>query len=143
MKKVLVLLLLSMFLVGAVSAEDKFKSKQEKIGYAIGMNIATNMMQQQVDVDAVVGLLETKGTSLPFPYSSGVNGSRHSHMRELRIQHAGEPDRVLYAFDPVRNAILLIGGNKTGNKRWYGEFIPKADRLYDIHLEELKKEGLI
>jgi len=98
---------------------------------------------EQVDVDAVVGLLETKGTSLPFPYSSGVNGSRHSHMRELRIQHAGEPYRVLYAFDPVRNAILLLGGNKTGNKRWYTEFVPKADRLYDEHLQELKQEGLI
>lgn len=46
---------------------------------------------EQVDVDAVVGLLEAKGAALPFPYSSGVNGSKHSHMRELRIQHAGEP----------------------------------------------------
>ena len=98
---------------------------------------------EQVDVDAVIGLLEVKGASLPFPYSSGVNGSKHTHMRELRIQHAGEPYRVLYAFDPIRNAILLIGGNKRGNKRWYTEFVPKADRLYDIHLEELKKDGLI
>ncbi len=98
---------------------------------------------EQVDVDAVVGLLEEKGAALPFPYSSGVNGSKHRHMRELRIQHAGDPYRVLYAFDPVRNAILLIGGNKTGNKRWYDENVPKADRLYDIHLKELKKEGLI
>lgn len=98
---------------------------------------------EQVDVDACVGLLEAKGPNLPFPYSSGVEGSKHSHMRELRIQHAGEPYRVLYAFDPLRNAILLIGGNKTGNKRWYDEFVPRADRLYDTHLEELKKEGLL
>ena len=52
MKKVFVLLLLSIFVAGAVCAEDKFKSEQEKIGYAIGMNIGTNMMQQKVDVDA-------------------------------------------------------------------------------------------
>lgn len=96
---------------------------------------------EQVDVAACVGLLEAKGPNLPFPYSSGVTGSKHSHMRELRIQHAGDPYRVLYAFDPLRNAILLIGGNKTGNNRWYDEYVPQADRLYDIHLEELKKEG--
>ncbi|MDX2480322.1 MAG: FKBP-type peptidyl-prolyl cis-trans isomerase [Desulfuromusa sp.] len=52
MKKILIVLLLSFFVVGAVCAEDKFKSKQEEIGYAIGMNIGTNMKQQKVDVDA-------------------------------------------------------------------------------------------
>jgi len=64
-------------------------------------------------------------------------------MRELRIQHAGNPYRVLYAFDPRRAAILLIGGNKGGNPRWYEEFVPIADSLYDEHLETLRKEGLI
>ena len=64
-------------------------------------------------------------------------------MRELRIQYEGEPYRILYAFDPVRSAILLIGGNKKGNDRWYPEFVPIADRLYDEHLTELKNEGLI
>ena len=97
----------------------------------------------QDDVAATVGLLEAKGPSLPFPYSSAVVGSKHSHMRELRIQHAGEPYRVLYAFDPRRSAILLIGGNKVGQDRWYNEFIPKADKLYDEHLRTLKKEGLL
>jgi hypothetical protein len=51
--------------------------------------------------------------------------------------------RVFYAFDPRRTAILLIGGNKTGDKRFYKRMIPVADRLYDEHIEELKKEGLI
>jgi hypothetical protein len=64
-------------------------------------------------------------------------------MRELRIQHQGQPYRVLYAFDPRRAAILLIGGDKTGNDRWYEEFVPTADRLYDAHLASLKREGLI
>lgn len=63
-------------------------------------------------------------------------------MRELRTQHRGHPFRTLYAFDPMRNAILLIGGDKTGNDRWYGINIPIADRLYDEHLEQLRKEGL-
>lgn len=56
--------------------------------------------------------------------------SRHSHIRELRIQHQGRPYRILYAFDPARNAILLIGSDKTGNDRWYDLFVPKADDLY-------------
>ena len=64
-------------------------------------------------------------------------------MRELRIQHAGRPYRILYAFDPRRCAILLIGGDKTGNDRWYEEYVPLADRLYDEILIELKKEGVI
>jgi hypothetical protein len=95
--------------------------------------------EAQIDVDAVVGLLEECGPNLPFPYSSGVNDSRHSHMRELRIQHQGRPIRVLYAFDPHRTAILLLGGDKTGNNRWYKENVPIADRLYDEYLEELER----
>ena len=64
-------------------------------------------------------------------------------MKELIIQHAGKPYRVLYAFDPRRVAILLIGGEKTGDKRWYEKFLPVADRLYDEHIATLKREGLI
>jgi hypothetical protein len=74
------------------------------------------------------------GPALRFPYSSSVVSSRHAHMRELRVQHAGQPYRILYAFDPLRTAILLIGGDKTGNDRWYDTYVPLADRLYDDHL---------
>ena len=98
---------------------------------------------QQEDVTAVVELLLEDGPGLPFPYSSGVGGSRHSHIRELRIQSRGRPIRVFYAFDPSRSAILLIGGEKTGNDRFYQQYVPLADRLYDKHLEELRQEGLI
>jgi hypothetical protein len=98
---------------------------------------------EQVSVAASVGLLEEMGPSLPFPHSSGIRGSRHSHMRELRVQHAGRPYRVLYAFDPRRTAILLLGGDKTGNDRWYREFVPRADALYDDHLADLIMKGLI
>ncbi len=62
-------------------------------------------------------------------------------MRELRIQHQGHPCRVLYAFDPNRAAVLLIGGDKTGEKRWYEIFVPISDRLYDQHLADLKKQN--
>jgi hypothetical protein len=62
-------------------------------------------------------------------------------MRELRIQHQGRPYRVLYAFDPRRVGILLIGGDKTGDGRWYEKFVPLTDRIYDAHLAQLKKEG--
>lgn len=98
---------------------------------------------EQDDALAVVNLLEEQGVRLPFPYSSKIYSSRHSHMRELRIQSGGHPIRIFYAFDPRRMAILLIGGDKTGDDRFYEKYIPLADTLYDIYLEELKKEGLI
>lgn len=99
--------------------------------------------EEQESLAASVALLEERGPKLPFPYSSGINGSQHSHMRELRTQHEGRPYRTLYAFDPRRCAILLIGGDKTGDDQWYEVYIPVADRLYDEHLKELRKEGLI
>lgn len=98
---------------------------------------------EQESIGTVIKLLEVKGPTLPFPYSSSVEQSRHSHMRELRIQYRGEPCRVLYAFDPRRVAILLLGGNKTGDERWYDVHVPIADELYDVHLAELEGEGLI
>lgn len=94
----------------------------------------------QVSIDTKVRLLDARGPNLPFPHSSGVNTSRHSHMRELRLQYKGEPYRILYVFDPRRVALLLIGGNKTGNDDWYEQFIPVADRLYDEHLKALTNE---
>jgi len=97
----------------------------------------------QDDTTAVVELLAEKGPALKFPHSSGIEGSRHSHMRELRIQSGGNPIRVFYAFDPRRSAILLIGGEKTENDRFYKEYIAIADRLYDEYIEELKMEGLV
>ncbi|MEW6414242.1 MAG: type II toxin-antitoxin system RelE/ParE family toxin [Pseudomonadota bacterium] len=98
---------------------------------------------EQESIDASVRLLEEKGPNLGFPHTSGIEGSRHTHMRELRVQHEGRPYRVLYAFDPRRCAILLVGGDKTGDDRWYDVHVPIADKLYDTHLATLRKEGLI
>ena len=98
---------------------------------------------QQEDLTASVELLEEYGVKLGSQHSSGIITSRHSHMRELRTQSGGEPLRTFYAFDPRRVAILLLGGTKTGNDRFYEEYVRKADTLYDEHLKELRKEGLI
>lgn len=98
---------------------------------------------EQIDITASIGLLEQCGPNLKFPYSSGIQGAKHPHIRELRIQHQGRPYRILYAFDPRRTAILLIGGDKTGDNRWYDYYVPIADNLYDEHIEQLKREGLI
>ena len=78
------------------------------------------------------------GPALGFPHSSEIGSSRYPHMRELRTQSAGRPLRTLYAFDPLRLAILLIGGDKTGHDRWYEKFVPIADRLFERHLLELR-----
>jgi hypothetical protein len=98
---------------------------------------------EQDDAAAVVLLLMEHGPQLPFPYSSGVLGSRHGHMRELRVQSGGRPLRMFYALDPRRTAILLIGGDKTGDDRFYERLIPAADDLYDTYIQEIRKEGLI
>jgi hypothetical protein len=104
---------------------------------------ATLDQDEQESVYASVGLLQTMGPRLPFPHSSGIEGSRHGHMRELRVQHRGRPFRVFYAFDPRRTAILLIGGEKTGDDRFYDRMVAIADDLYDVHLDELLKEGQV
>ena len=99
--------------------------------------------REQDDVAAVVGVLEARGPQLPYPYSSGITASAHSRMRELRIQSGGRPLRSLYAFDPRRTAILLVGGSKSGDDRWYDQAIPEADRLYAEQLDMLRKEKWI
>ncbi|HEY3127876.1 MAG TPA: type II toxin-antitoxin system RelE/ParE family toxin [Acidobacteriota bacterium] len=99
--------------------------------------------EEQEDVAARVLLLRQIGPSLRRPHSDVIASSRHSNMKELIIQHAGRPYRVLYAFDRRRCAILLIGGDKTGDDRWYEKFVPIADKVYDEHIRTLKKEGLI
>lgn len=78
---------------------------------------------------------------LGFPHSSAILGPKK--LRELRIQHSGQPYRVLYVFDPARNAVLLVGGKKTGLDRWYEQNIPAAERIFDEYLRETgqKQEG--
>lgn len=98
---------------------------------------------EQEDVGAVVDQLVAYGPHLPYPYASKIRGSRIAHLYELRIQHGGEPYRVLYAFDPRRTAILLLGGSKAGDDRWYETNVRTAEKLYESHLADLEGEGLI
>jgi len=83
------------------------------------------------------------GPALGRPLVDSVRRSRHANMKELRTRHRRSAFRILFAFDPRRSAILLMGGDKTGNQRFYAQAVREADRLYDEHLETLRKEGRI
>jgi hypothetical protein len=93
----------------------------------------------QEPLDTVVRRLAMFGPILGRPFVDHVKGSRHHNMKELRADSPGYHLRVLFAFDPRRTAILLIGGDKSGDwSRWYTTFIPIADHLYDTHLQEIE-----
>lgn len=89
---------------------------------------------------AVFGLLKSRGATLGRPKVDTVKGSQFKNMKELRIQFKGRPYRLLFAFDPERNAMILVGGDKGGDKRWYEKNIPIADKRYQKHLESLEGE---
>lgn len=95
---------------------------------------------EHISLLASVGLLEEYGPALGYPHSSGIHGARTSHLRELRVQHEGRPYRLFYAFNPMRTALMLVGGDKTGDTRFYERMIPIADALYAVHLKELREE---
>lgn len=93
---------------------------------------------EQTDVLAMVDVLEIKGPRLGRPYADTLYGSKKvKNLKELRIQHAGDPYRVFYAFDPKRRAVLLCGGRKDGknDKRFYSMMIPIAEREFKKHLK--------
>jgi hypothetical protein len=90
---------------------------------------------------AVDALIE-KGPALGRPLVDTLKGSRHANFKELRPH--GTSIRVLFAFDPRRTAILLLGGDKRDRwEEWYRQMIPIAERLYEIYLDELHREGLL
>jgi hypothetical protein len=91
-------------------------------------------------VRRVVSLLEHFGVALGTPYSTAIQGGRHA-LRELRVQSGGRPLRVFYGFDPLRQAVLLIAGDKTGDARFYETFVPRAERIWEQYLAELGREG--
>ncbi len=99
--------------------------------------------EQQEDVQdsilVTLGLLKQEGPLLGRPYADTLKGSQYPNLKELRVQHAGEPWRILFAFDPIRQAIVLVGGNKTGDRRWYEKNIPIAEQRLSEHLETLEE----
>ncbi len=82
-----------------------------------------------------VGLLEQMGTHLPFPHSSDLKGSRYA-LRELRVRAQGSQIRIAYAFDPARNAVLVVAGAKAGDDRFYRWFIPRAESIWEQYVKE-------
>jgi len=115
-----------------------------KVGYTDEFEQWWNALseEEQISLDSAVRLIEARGPNLGFRHTSGIEYSKHIHMRELRTQQPGRPYRTVYVFDPGRMAILLIGGDKTGDDRWYEVNVLVADQLYDEHLEQLRKEGM-
>lgn len=98
--------------------------------------------RQQNSLVIAVEILQEQGPGLGRPLVDTIKDSRHANMKELRPRRGNL--RVLFAFDPRRMAILLIGGDKTHRwEEWYEEIIPLADQLYDEHLKTLKEEGLL
>lgn len=96
--------------------------------------------REQDAITATVAFLEEQGPALGRPLVDSTRHSRHPNKKELRPP--GGNMRILFAFDPRRTAILLIGGDKAGRwQQWYDEIIPVADDLYDEHLQSLRREG--
>jgi hypothetical protein len=98
--------------------------------------------QVRTEILALSLVLEEFGPQLGRPRVDTLNGSRHANMKELRFSAADGEWRLAFAFDPKRNAILLVAGDKSGNsqKRFYRELIRKADDRFDAHLARLKRE---
>lgn len=87
---------------------------------------------------ADLGKLKVYGPDLPRPYADTIKGSRYKNMKELRVKHAGHPVRAFYAFDPVRQAIILCAGDKSNDKRFYDTMIRIADDEFSEHLAKLE-----
>lgn len=93
--------------------------------------------EECLSVNGAVDALEQLGPAMGRPLVDTLRGSRYPNMKELRVQHQGRPYRILFAFDPRRLAYLILGGDKTGDARWYEEAIRRADAIYARHLKEI------
>lgn len=94
----------------------------------------------RIDLVAAAKVLGERGPTLGRPYVDTLNGSKHANMKELRFASNGGVWRVAFAFDPKRDAVVLIAGDKSGvsEKRFYASLIATADVRYDEHLSDLK-----
>ena len=94
-------------------------------------------VQEWESINSAVGWLVEYSPTLGRPYADTLKGSSIANLKELRVQHAGHPYRILYAFDPKRSAYLILGGDKTGNPNWYVDAIRRAEAIYAQHLKEI------
>jgi hypothetical protein len=110
-----------------VEVSDEFERWQESL-----------TDDEKVRVDASIIVLEHVGPALGRPHVDTLKNSRIKNLKELRVQQSGRPFRILFVFDPRRVAFLLLGGDKTGDARWYRKMIPLAETIYERHLKSLK-----
>jgi hypothetical protein len=92
------------------------------------------------NIRAALIVLRELGPALGRPLADTLKGSRHSNMKELRVQSNGRPFRIFFCFDSLRRAALLVGGDKQGDKRFYERLLPLADSLFDRHQKETERE---
>lgn len=96
---------------------------------------------EQDHVIAVVEMLAEQGPQLDRPHADRIKGSKFHNMKELRPRGAAKHCRVLFMFDPYRQAILLLGGDKSGQwTDWYKTAIPAAEKLYETYLAEVEAQ---
>ncbi len=97
---------------------------------------------EQDEVIAVVELLADDGPTLGRPHADRIASSKYHNMKELRPRGGGKHLRILYMFDPRREAVLLLGGDKRGQwDRWYTSAVPEAELLYERYLAEFDSGG--
>lgn len=102
---------------------------------------------RQVYADLLV--LEREGPSLGRPLVDRVKGSKLHHLKELRVTSCGSSViRILFAFDPKRQAVLLLAGDKSQAESskakwngWYATNVPKAEQIYRRHVRRLDQDG--
>ncbi len=107
--------------------------------FELWLNEQETTLQEKVFVH--LGLLKTYGPALPRPYADTVNGSQFQNRKELRIQHNGKPIRTFFAFDLLRQAFVLCGGDKSNDKRFYHTMINVADAEFSAHLANLENQN--
>jgi len=95
----------------------------------------------RLQVSAAIEALANEGPSFGRPFVDTITGSKYKNMKELRPGSPGKTEiRILFIFDPVRQAYLILAGDKAGKwNKWYKTNIPLAESLYDEYLEELSK----
>ena len=102
---------------------------------------------RQIYADLLV--LEREGPSLGRPLVDRVKGSKLHHLKELRVTSCGSSViRILFAFDPERQAVLLLAGDKSQAESskakwngWYAINVPKAEQIYRRHVRRLDQDG--
>jgi hypothetical protein len=114
-----------------VRFDDAFEAKFDQLPEAV-----------QDELLARVKVLEQFGPQLGRPHVDTLKDSKHANMKELRFNCEDGAWRVAFAFDPKRQALLLVAGDKAGanQRKFYEKLIQMADERFDAHLKKLKEE---